>query len=219
MRGRRAPHAEAWALPVIVAAIGLAMVTAHPAFGQTAAPESRPLAGLLRGVTSLTYASDGTLQPPWRVRHDGVLRREISGTLYCVRVVMQRSAKASPADSSRLCVAGDTIFTAEPSGAVRASRPIGPGMTLIIPTPSKGTAHYQTLGVAADTISGVAIPIVLTTVTTRDSLGRMVQKLTERYSPGLATATRGEFSVPDSTVPGGWRQRQVFELKSIERRR
>ena len=195
------------------------LLLAGPAGGQTAAPESRPLAGLLRDVTTLTYASDGALQAPWRVRHDGVLRQEIAGTSYCVRFVMQRGATASPADSSRLCVAGDTIFTVESSGAIRATRPVGPGMTLVVPTRLRGTAYYQTLSAATDTISGMAIPIVLTTVTTRDSLGRMVQRLTERYSPGLATATRGEFSVPDSTVPGGWRMRQVFELKSIERRR
>lgn len=204
-----------WAALAVAGAVALA----GPARGQTAAPESRPLAGLLRDVTTLTYASDGALQPPWRVRHDGVLRRDISGTSYCVRFVMQRGATASPADSSRLCVAGDTIFTVESSGAVLATRPIGPDMTLVVPTRPRGTAHYQTLSAATDTISGIAIPIVLTTVTTRDSLGRMVQRLTERYAPGLATATRGEFSVPDSTVPGGWRMRQVFELKSIERRR
>lgn len=215
MRNHRPVLTAVRALGMVVSA----MVAAGSAFGQTAAPESNPLAGLLRDVTSLTYASDGTLQAPWRIRHDGVLRREITGTSYCVRVVMQRAATPSPEDSSRLCVAGDTIFTAESSGAVRATRPIGPGMTLIVPTRSKGTAQYQTLSLAADTINGMAIPIVLTTVTTRDSLGRMVQRLTERYSPGLATATRGEFSVPDSTVPGGWRRRQVFELKSIERRR
>ena len=201
-----------------LAAAGL-IALAGPARSQTVAPESRPLAGLLRDVTTLTYASDGALQPPWRVRHNGVLRGEISGTSYCVRVVMQRGVTASPADSLRLCVAGDTIFSVESSGAVRATRPIGPGMTLVVPTRPRGTAHYQTLSAATDTISGIAIPIVLTTVTTRDSLGRMVQRLTERYAPGLATATRGEFSVPDSTVPGGWRMRQVFELKSIERRR
>jgi hypothetical protein len=199
--------------------MAMALGCASSAAGQNAAPESRPLAGLLRDVTSLTYASDGTVQQPWRVRHDGVLRREVAGTSYCVRVVMQRAATPSPADSSRLCVSGDTIFTVEPTGAVRATRPIGTGMTLIVPTRSKGTAHYQTLSAATDTISGIPVPIILTTVTTRDSLGRMVQRLTERFSPGLATATRGEFSVPDSTVPGGWRQRQVFELKSIERRR
>lgn len=210
MRARRAHHA-------VVAALCTAAL-AGPAAGQSAAPESRPLAGLLRDVLSLTYASDGTLQLPWRVRHDGRLRREIGGTSYCVRFVMQRAAAPSPADSSRLCVAGDTIFTVEPTGAVRATRPIGPGMTLIVPTRTKGTAHYQTLSAAADTISGIPIPIILTTVTTRDSVGRMVQRLTERFSPGLATATRGEFSVPDSTVPGGWRLRQVFELKSIQRR-
>jgi hypothetical protein len=199
--------------------MALALGGARTAAGQNAAPESRPLAGLLRDVTTLTYASDGTLQPPWRVRHDGVLRRDISGTSYCVRFVMQRAATPSPADSSRLCVAGDTIFTVEQSGAVRATRPIGPGMTLIVPTRVKGTAHYVTLSASVDTIGGVPIPVVLTTATTRDSLGRVVQRLTERYAPGLATATRGEFSVPDSTVPGGWRLRQVFELKSIERRR
>ncbi|MDQ8165842.1 MAG: hypothetical protein P3A28_08830 [Gemmatimonadota bacterium] len=200
-------------------ALAGAVALAGPARSQTAAPESRPLAGLLRDVTSLTYASDGTLQAPWRVRHDGVLRREIAGTSYCVRIVMQRAATASPADSSRLCVAGDTVFTAEPDGAVRATRPIGPGTSLIVPTRAKGTAHYQTLTASTDTIGGMPIPVVLTTATTRDSLGRVVQRLTERYAPGLATATRGEFSVPDSTVPGGWRQRQVFELKRIERRR
>jgi hypothetical protein len=69
---------------------------------------------------------------------------------------------------------------------------------------------------SVDTVSGRVIPVLVTTVTTLDSLGRPVRRLRERYAIGLATATSGTFEIPDSGTTGVWRPQQMFELRAIE---
>jgi hypothetical protein len=84
---------------------------------------------------------------------------------------------------------------------------------------SNGTrVRYEVGGTGQERIPGLGIdrvPVVLTTVTTMDSTGRPVRRLRELYAIGLATATGGEFEVPDSTAAEGWRVEQRFKLREI----
>jgi hypothetical protein len=78
--------------------------------------------------------------------------------------------------------------------------------------------YYETSGMQDDIVSGRRIRVVLTTVTTLDSLGVQKRKLRERYAVSLATATGGTFELPDSSRSGRWLTSSRFELSEILRR-
>ena len=59
--------------------------------------------------------------------------------------------------------------------------------------------------------------VVPTTVTTRDTTGRVLRRLRERFAVSLGTAVGGVFEVPDSSQAGGWRVEREFELVRIVR--
>ena len=58
--------------------------------------------------------------------------------------------------------------------------------------------------------------VLFTTVTTRDSTGRVTRRLREQFAPALLTAVEGTFEVPDSTQAGGWRVLSQFRLTGID---
>ena len=109
------------------------------------------------------------------------------------------------------------------SGMARPARPLGARASLEVAQPNGGRVRYETGDVAEERInvevSGTVmpndIPVLPTTVTTFDSTGKVVRRLRERFSIGLATATGGAFEVPDSTQTGGWRVVRRFELVAI----
>ncbi|MGH7525359.1 MAG: hypothetical protein ACREMX_01495 [Gemmatimonadales bacterium] len=163
----------------------------------------------------LVYGSGDQSQPPWTI--DSVrLGLPLRVASDCAAVYLRRQPQQAEAEENRLCLAHDTLYG---WNAKRASwdpqRPVGPGMRLAIVGSNGDTVHYETGAAGEETISGMAIPIVSTMVTTLDSLGRARRRLRERYAVTLATATGGLFESPDSTRPGAWRTQQTFELRKI----
>jgi hypothetical protein len=114
----------------------------------------------------------------------------------------------------------------ERSSTARPVRPLGSRTTLEIAQASGGRVRFETTEPLVERIrleqlsTGAAaattdIEVIPTTVTTIDSAGKIVRRLRERFSIALATATGGEFEVPDSTQAGGWRTVRRFELVAI----
>jgi hypothetical protein len=184
-------------------------LVAQPLSAQTASV----IGELLQPGMRLVYASNGEALPPWEI--DSIVTFPAPSPGSACAIVHLRRQPTQP-DQTRLCLARDTLFSWD-SGRQHwsPSRPVADGMRLTVPRRAGGTIEYQTDGASADTISGRVIPVIITTVTTMDSLGRAIRRLRERYAIGLATATRGTFEIPDSGS-GAWRPQQVFELRAIE---
>lgn len=174
------------------------------------------IGSLLRPGMQLVYYSNGEAQPPWLI--DSITTIVAPNPEADCRVVHLRRQPAQPQpDQNRLCLSRDTLFSWD--DARRSwfpTRPAASGMRLSVPRRVGGTVEFRTDGVSIDTISGREIPVLVTTVTTLDSLGRPVRRLRERYAIALATATSGTFEIPDSGTTGIWRPQQVFELRAIE---
>ncbi len=172
---------------------------------------------LLASGLTLRYAADGRELPPWVV--DSVVTNlELGGRRGCLLVRFAPGGPRPAADLRRTC-GGEGVLASWDSagGRWRPARPIGPGMVLEVPLGAGGSARYETGADSIETVSGIPLRVVPTTVLTRDSAGRAVRRLRERFAPALGTATGGVFEVPDSAAPGGWRERQRFELIRIVR--
>ncbi|MEX2178247.1 MAG: hypothetical protein WD801_06025 [Gemmatimonadaceae bacterium] len=172
-----------------------------------------PGALLSRG-TQLVYASAGQDAPPWTVEQ--ITRDTTLGGMHRCSVIHLRTSPAQAAPEHRMyCVRGDTLFAWDSAQLRHAPlRPVGPDMSMEV----KGrtvTSTYVTGERLREAIGSVAVDVLVTTVTTRDSTGAVVRRLRERYSVGLATATGGVFEIPDSTASSGWRQQRAFELVRV----
>ena len=171
--------------------------------------------GLLQPGMELVYASNGRDQFPWRiltVRPDSALRGESA----CVTISQRRQAGEGPPEESQFCLANDTLYSWNvEQNEWRIARPVGAGMVYETSRPNGDIIRYETGETREEKLSGLTIPVVLTTVLTSDSSGHPKRRLRERYSLGLVTATGGVFETPDSTAPGGWRVQQEFELRTI----
>jgi hypothetical protein len=179
-----------------------------------AAPASR-LAGDLRAGMELFYTSNGAAQPPWTVQvvEPGA---PLKDRLDCARVRIRRQPDRVEAPEERLCVERNVLQAWDATrGAWQPQRPIGAAMELRVPRPNGDTLHYTTSSISEDTISGVRLAVVNTTMTTTDGDGKPKRRLVERYSASLTTATGGRFEAPDANAPGGWRTEQQFELREI----
>jgi hypothetical protein len=194
-------------LPAVVLVLSVGASQAHERAGSQ-----------LRPGIQLHFASttDRAPQEPWTVesvRQDTAIGGRASGTVVVIRTRPQPAA----ADVRMYHLSGDTlsVFDAATS-RWQPSRPVGPGMTLELPRVGGGLVRYTTSDTGRTTISGVALPTVLTTVTTIDSTGRAVRRLTEQYSLSIASAVEGTFEVADSTSAGGWRVVQQFALRRLE---
>ncbi len=172
----------------------------------------------LRQGMELRYESGGAAQPPWTV-DSLVLGATLRPGMECAVVRLRRNPDRPP-DESRLCVGHDTLYRYEPTaGDWAISRPVGPGMVWETRQPGGDRVRYETGARAEETISGLVIAVVPTTILTTDSLGAPKRRLRERYALSLTTATGGVFEVPDSAAAGGWRASQAFELREIRRHR
>ena len=173
----------------------------------------RLASGLAPG-TELMYESNGQSQAPWRVDslRTGLPLRKGSD---CVDLQLRRAGQDAP-DLQRLCLAADTLYRWMPARRDWAvSRPVGRRMTWLSRQGNGNVVRYETGEMASERISGRSIAVIHTTITTTDSTGRPLRRLTERFAPALVTATGGVFEAPDSTAEGGWRRLQSFELRSI----
>ena len=75
---------------------------------------------------------------------------------------------------------------------------------------------YATSNFRVDTVGVHPVSVLETVLVTKDSTGKPVRRLTEFYSPTLATATWGKFERPDASAPGGWKVDQEFKLVAIK---
>jgi hypothetical protein len=166
--------------------------------------------------SELVYESGGTAGAPWRVEF---VERDLSlgGRTGCLRVRFAAGGPRAGADERVTCAADGMLYAWDTAGrAWRASRPIAPGRTLELPTRT-GFSKYSTALARDETISGVSLTAVETTVLTVDSAGRAVRRLRELYAPAIGTATWGVFEMPDPQAEGGWRVVQEFRLVAIRR--
>jgi hypothetical protein len=181
------------------------------------------LASMLEQGMQLVYSSDGQSSPPWTI--DSIVRDvSIGDHAGCIRIRLRLNPAQPTADTRIHCVDSLTMLNWDTrAGAIRPARPLGANAQLDIRQANGGRNQFATTqptverirverGPAIDTVSLDVIP---TTVTTFDSTGKAVRRLRERFSVALATATGGVFEVADSTVPGGWRTTQVFNLALI----
>jgi hypothetical protein len=179
------------------------------------APMTSRLAGDLRAGMELVYTSNGAAQPPWTVQvvEPGA---PLKDRLDCARVRIRRQLDRVEAPEERLCVERNVLQAWDANGATwQPQRPLGPRMELRVPRANGDTLHYTTSSISEETISGVHLAVVNTTMTTIDVAGQATRRLVERYSATLTTATGGRFEVPDTNAPGGWRTEQQFELREI----
>lgn len=183
-----------------------------PVTAQPQKPEG--LGGRLAAGTQLVYSSGG-VETPWRI--DSIAADTIiAGRPGCVRLRLRLSPTQRDATTRAFCAAGETLFLwDERAGTLRVARPIAGGRSMDVSQAAGGSTRYETDAPATDTIDGMAFNVIPTTVTTRDSVGRTVRRLRERFSVELLTATGGVFEVPDSTQPGGWREERRFALVGI----
>lgn len=154
----------------------------------------------------LLYQSAGVEQEPWV--YDSVRVVERADFDRCV--VVARTGQ-EPRES---CMRGDTLFEQSAAGVHTAVRPIGANMTLTVTAASGNVLEYETTHVGVlRTADSMDLPIVRTTILTRDSAGTTIRRLREDYAPTLLTAVRGVFEEPDDE--GGWRTVRVFALRSV----
>ena len=187
----------------------LAIVVAEPSQAQ------RRLASQLQDGMRLEYVSEGGPPSTWLVGNATPVANSPAGS-DCMRYVVQKGPEPGAADSLRQCVRGDTLFAIDRYGDWAPMRPVGPSMRLEIRR-TNGSTLIETAALAADTVGGVAIPVVITTYTIRGPGGQAIQQLRERYAVSLGTATRGVFYEADATAPEGWKVQRTFQLSAIKR--
>ena len=168
-----------------------------------------PPTPVLTAGTRLVYASGGS-ETPWTI--DSIVRTRVGNMSDCVQLSL-RLSPAAPQTRRGFCVDSQMVYSWTDSAArPRASRPLRGDLES---RSANGHVTTYTTGVAAtETISGFPLIVIPTIVTTRDSTGRIVRRLRERFSVALLSATGGVFEVPDSA--GGWRTERTFELVRIE---
>jgi hypothetical protein len=132
----------------------------------------------------------------------------------CKRYVVQKGPEPGAADSLRQCVRGDTLYAISRFGDWTAMRPVGANMKLEIRR-TNGSTLIETGAGAADTVSGMVVPVVVTTYTIRGPNGQAMQQLRERYAVSLGTATRGTFYEADPTAADGWKVQRTFGIARI----
>ncbi|MGQ0639598.1 MAG: hypothetical protein ACT4P6_02340 [Gemmatimonadaceae bacterium] len=181
---------------------------------QAAAPR---VASDLHPGLLLHYTSGPQFTSPWIVDSAEVALALMPGA-DCARFRIRRNADQVP-NESRLCVLRDTLFGWDTRrNTWTPQRPVGPHMTFIQARANGDTVRYTTETRTSETVSGIQLVVLPTTVLTVDSLGRPKRRLRERYALSIATAVGGVFEVPDPDTPGAWRPEQRFELARLEPR-
>ncbi len=193
-----------------VCAAMAALSVALPQQGSTVASQLNPGAQLF-------YFTDGRAQPPLIV--DSVQTGQpFRPNADCASMTIRRRPSDPNPERSRVCVSGDTLYRSEAGDKDwSVSRPVGPDMTLSIVTSRGDSVLYETGALGEDLISGVAIPVVSTTITTVDAKGRPRRRIRERFALSLAAATNGLVEIPDPAAPGTWTVKHNYSLKELKR--
>jgi predicted secreted Zn-dependent protease len=165
-----------------------------------------PIGSALGDGMQLVYESEGVEQAPWVYDSVRVVERPDFD-----RCVVVARAGQEPRES---CERADTLFERNAAGAFTAARPIGADMTLTFTAASGNVLEYATNEVRLlRTGDGLDLPVVRTTILTRDPAGTIIRRLREDYAPTLLSAARGVFEEPDDA--GGWRTVRFFALRSV----
>jgi hypothetical protein len=177
-----------------------------------AAPASDDLGRLLAPGMQLVYRSGG-VDTPWQI--DSVEHNTaVAGRTGCVRLSLRMSPTQRVSERRVHCTDGITMTTWDSASRQhRPARPLG-GRRLDVPRAARGVVRFDAEAVQSDTVSGIPLRVVPTTVTTIDASGRVIRRLRERFAIELATATYGVFEVPDSS---GWRIEREFRLVAVRR--
>jgi hypothetical protein len=178
------------------------------------AQQQRANVQLVAGL-ELTYAANGTPSPPWRVES---VERDVSlgGRTGCLRVRYAPGGPRAGADVRVTCEADGIIFAWDSTRATwRPSRTVRVSSSLDISS-GANVNSYATFSFRVDTVGVHPVRVLETHLVTKDSTGKPVRRLSEFYSPALATATWGKFERPDPSVPGGWKVEQEFKLVAIK---
>lgn len=155
----------------------------------------------------LTYQASGE-QSTWRV--DSV---RLDSVPHCGVVWLTR---VTTPERRHHCSDGVVLSELQRDGSWTSVRPVAAPLERSVRRANGNVVTYRSTATAIDTISGVAYPVVLTEVTTADSVGHLLQRLSERYSVGLTTATYGVFERPDPSGTG-WKTVSEFRLVSVGR--
>lgn len=175
--------------------------------------ESQAPGSQLEPGMELIYASGGSEIAPWVVE----ARRDTAVSGARCSIVMVKTNPSQPTERRFTCVSNDSLLVFDPGSLnLRLLRPVGSSMKAEVRGRAT-VATYETEVAHADTISGVVLQVVPTTVTTRDTTGRVLRRLRERFAISLGTAVGGIFEVPDTSRAGGWRVEREFELVRIVR--
>ena len=179
------------------------------AIASSAAAQS-PGSQLVAGM-ELVYASGGSEIAPWVVE----ARRDTAVSGARCSIVMVKTNPSQPTERRFTCLSNDSLLVLDPASLnLRLLRPVGSSMKAEVRARAT-VATYETAAAHPDTISGVVLQVVPTTVTTRDTTGRVLRRLRERYAVALGTAVGGIFEVPDTSQKSGWRVEREFELVRI----
>jgi hypothetical protein len=180
---------------------------------QAQAHDRVPLGSMLRVGSVLVYSSGG-VETPWTI--DSLAADTmLGGRTRCVRLRLRLDPNAAQTTRA-FCADSSTLLTWDDRSSLhRPTRPIVANGRLEIRSASGASSLFETTMFEVDTISGSALAVVPTTVTYRDSTGRAVRRLRERFSLDLLTATSGVFEVADATQAGGWRVERRFDLVAI----
>lgn len=162
----------------------------------------------LRAGTVLIYEAAGQ-QSEWHI--DSV---RVDSIRHCAVVWLVRGTAPEQRDH---CSDGVVLSELQRDGSWSTVRPVAAHLERTSRRPNGNVVTYRTTATTVDTISGVGYPVLLTEVTTADSTGRAVQRLQERYSVGLTTATAGRFERPNGSGTG-WQTVSEFRLVSIRHR-
>lgn len=135
----------------------------------------------------------------------------LGGRTGCVRMRIRMSNDDPVPETRSFCADSTMMYGWSQKDGHVALRPISTNARF--ETGGSIRAIYETGDWTTDRISGHEFAVLPTTITIRDtSSGKILRRVRERFSVGLATATGGVFEVPDSAAAGGWRQIQRFEL-------
>lgn len=174
------------------------------------------LASRLSEGAQLFYYTDGRAQAPWIV--DSVRTGQpFIPNADCASMTIRRRPSDTKPEKTRACISGDTLYRWEPGKkSWSPSRPVGPDMTFTVVTAKGDTSHYETGALGEDLISGAAIQVVATTITTVDARGRPRARIRERYAVSLAAATNGVIETPNPSSPGTWDAAHNYSLKELK---
>jgi hypothetical protein len=161
----------------------------------------------------LIYSSEG-VETPWSI--DRVVLDTVVGARSCAVIVL-RMNPGGPTQTTRVYCADTAVMTAwhAATSSHRPARPIAPRGILEQRLDDGSTVRFEADSVVTETIGAIRVGVLPTTVTTRDPSGRIVRRLRERFSLGLATATGGVFEQRDTLAADGWRVIRRFELVGI----